>query len=63
MGMFVNNVRDIRKRRVICSNKRSGFTCRRFVFKCVSTRNVLGTLYLCHGWNRCGEGEVQCCKE
>ena len=31
MGMFVNNVRDIRQRRVIRNNKRSGFTCRRFV--------------------------------
>ena len=40
--MFVNNVRDIKQGTVICNNKRSGFSpCRRFVFKCVSTRNSL----------------------
>jgi len=32
MGMFVNNVHDIRQGRVICNNNRSCFKpCRRFV--------------------------------
>ena len=48
VGMFVNNLRDIRQCKVTSNNKRSGFSpCRRFVFNCVSTRNVWGTLCLC----------------